>query len=214
MVLPGALIEYAPALPPLALVFEFNPQSITRTRTVKLRSGSAPGTRFGYDFIDPRDTPRVAQGVTIEPETFTVKVLLDATDRMDRGEPTASILGIEPEVATLRSMVELKRQGPNGVQLLSNLGLAGERAFRRQESASVLIFLWGTHVLPVFLTGVTIEETAHLPTLIPYRATADLTMQVIETRNPFYTAERVRQVATAALNTGRAVAGPVFGVAL
>ena len=57
----------------------------------------------------------------------------------------------------------------------------------------MLLFVWGTHVLPVFLTSVGIEETAHMPSLIPYRATATLGMQVIEGNNPFYEVEKIRQ---------------------
>lgn len=206
----GMLIEYALSLPPLVLVFEFNPESLTRTRTIALRTGKAPGTRGGYDFALPTETPRVAQGVTVQPESFTIDILLDATDRMNDGEPIATQFGVEPELDTLRTMVEPKSQGPGGLQTLSSLGLGGERAFQRSESASVLLLVWGTHILPVFLTSVQIAEQAHLPSLIPYRAKATLTMQVIEGNNPFYTVEKVRQVIGAALNTGRTVIGGIF----
>jgi hypothetical protein len=207
----GALVEYAIAAPPLALVFDLNPQSISRTRTLTLPTGHAPGTRGGVGFALPTETARVAQGVTVTPESFTVEILLDATDRMDGDDQIATRLGIEPELDVLRSMVEPKSQGPGGVQTLASLGLGGARAFQRHESASVLLFIWGTHVMPVFLTSVRVDEQAHLPTLIPYRATAALTMQVIESDNPFYSFEKIRQVAGAAVGTG-SVQVPVIGV--
>jgi hypothetical protein len=206
----GMLIEYALSLPPLVLVFDFNPQSLTRSRTITLRTGSAPGTRGGYDFALPTETARVAQGVTVQPESFTMDILLDATDRMNDGDPIATVFGIEPELDTLRTMVEPKAQGPGGLQTLASLGLGGQRAFQRSESASVLLLVWGTHILPVFLTSIRITEEAHLPSLIPYRAKASLTMQVIEGNNPFYQVEKVRQVVGAALNTGRTVIGGIF----
>jgi len=206
----GMLIEYALSLPPLVLVFEFNPESLTRTRTITLRTGNAPGTRGGYGFTLPTETPRVAQGVNVQPESFSIDILLDATDRMNDGEPIATQFGVEPELDTLRTMVEPKSQGPGGLQTLSMLGFGGERAFQRSESASVLLLVWGTHILPVFLTSVQIAEQAHLPSLVPYRAKATLTMQVIEGNNPFYTVEKVRQVIGAALNTGRTVIGGIF----
>ena len=206
----GMLIEYALSLPPLLLVFEFNPERLTRTRTITLRTANAPGTRGGCDFVLPTETPRVAQGVTVQPESFSIDILLDATDRMNDGEPIATQFGVEPELDTLRTMVEPKSQGPGGLQTLSSLGLGGERAFQRSESVSVLLLVWGTHILPVFLTSVQIAEQAHLPSLVPYRATATLTMQVIEGNNPFYTVEKVRQVVGAALNTGRTVIGGIF----
>ncbi|BBO89464.1 hypothetical protein DSCOOX_26440 [Desulfosarcina ovata subsp. ovata] len=206
----GMLIEYALSLPPLVLVFEFNPERLTRTRTITLRTGSAPGTRGGYDFALPTETARVAQGVTVQPERFSMEILLDATDRMNDGDAIASQFGVEPELDTLRSMVEPKSQGPGGLQTLASLGLGGQRAFQRSESASVLLLVWGTHILPVFLTSVEITEQAHLPSLVPYRAKATLSMQVIEGNNPFYTVEKVRQVVGAALNTGRTVVGGIF----
>lgn len=210
----GMLIEYALSIPPLVLVFDFNPQSLTRTRTLTLRTGSAPGIRGGYDFALPTETARVAQGVTVQPESFSLDILLDATDRMsDPNHPDYSVAcecGIEPELDTLRTMVEPKAQGPGGFQTLASLDLGGQRAFQRSESASVLLLVWGTHILPVFLTSIRVTEEAHLPSLVPYRARANLTMQVIEGNNPFYQAEKVRQVIGAALNSGSTVIGGIF----
>ena len=211
-VMKGVLVEYALSLPPLALVFDFNPETITRNRSISITMGNAPGTRGGYDFALPTETPRVAQGVSIDPESFSINILIDATDRMNDNEPVAVAFGVSPELDTLRSMVEPKSQGPGGVQMLASLGLGGERAFQRNETASVLLFVWGTHVLPVFLTGIAVEEVAHLPSLVPYRAKATLTMQVIEGNNPFYEVEKVRQVIGAAINTGRTVASALAGV--
>ncbi|MFC6671261.1 hypothetical protein [Marinobacterium aestuariivivens] len=64
----------------------------------------------------------------------------------------------------------------------------------------MLLLIWGTHILPVFLTSVQVEETAHLPTLQPYRANVTLSFQVIEGDNPFYKVEQIRQAVGAALN--------------
>ncbi len=208
----GFLLEYALSVPPLVLAFDFNPQQITRNRSVTITLGSTPATRGGFDFFLPTETPRVAQGVAVEPESFDVEILIDATDRMNDGDAIARTLGIEPELATLRSMVEPKVQGPGGVQLLAGLGLGGTRAFQRNESASVLLFVWGTHVLPVFLKAVDVTESAHLPSLEPYRATVKLTLQVIEGANPFYLMEKVRQVGMAALHTGQAAAAAIGGL--
>jgi hypothetical protein len=195
----GMLFEYGLSLPPLALVFDFNPQQISRSRTVTIKMGEAPGNRTGYDFLSPLDTPRVAQGVEQAAEGFSVDILLDATDRMNDGDPIAAAFGVQPQIDTLRSMVEPKAQGPGGLQTLAALG-GGARAFERQQTASVLIFAWGVQLLPVFLTGVTQKEALHLPNLLPYRAEMGLTMQVIESNNPFSNAEKVRQTAMTALN--------------
>ena len=210
----GFLMEYGFNLPPLVLYFEFNPQSITRTRTINITTGSAPGTKGGYGFTTPMDTPRVAQGVSVEPEKFDLTILLDATDRMADpnaiGHATAVSLGIEPELDTLRSMVEPKSQGPGGFTTLAALGLGGARAFQRDTHPSVLLLIWGTHILPVFLTSVQVEETAHLPSLQPYRANVTLSFQVIEGDNPFYKVEQIRQAVGAALNVVPTIAATVI----
>lgn len=208
--LKAALIEYGFSLPPLALVFDFNPENLTRTRSVTLTQGKTAATRRGYDFKLPTETPRAALGASVDPESFSIEVLFDATDRMNDGDPLATTLGIQPELDTLRTMVEPKSQGPGGFQMLASLGLAGPRAFQRHESASVLLFVWGNHLLPVFLTSVRVFERAHLPSLIPYRANVTLQMQVIEGNNPFYKIEKILQVTGAAINAGR-TAGTIVG---
>ena len=196
----GVLFEYGFSVPPLALVFDFNPQAISRSRTVTIKMGEAPGNRTGYDFTSPLETSRVAQGVEMAAESFSIDILLDATDQMAKGDAVARRFGVQPQIDTLRSMVEPKAQGPAGLQTLAALGGGGARAFERQETASVLIFAWGLQLMPVFLTGVTQKEALHLPNLMPYRAEMGLTMQVIESNNPFTIAEKVRQTAMTALN--------------
>ncbi|MCB1800551.1 MAG: hypothetical protein KDI82_02575 [Gammaproteobacteria bacterium] len=196
----GVLFEYGLSIPPLALVFDFNPQSISRSRSVTIKTGEAPGNRTGYDFLTPLETSRVAQGVELAAEGFSIDIMLDATDQMNKGDPIAAQFGVQPQIDTLRSMVEPKAQGPLGLQTLSSLGIGGARAFERQETASVLIFAWGLQLIPVFLTGVTQKEALHLPNLMPYRAEMSLSMQVIESNNPFTMADKVRQTAMTALN--------------
>jgi hypothetical protein len=196
----GMLFEYGLSVPPLALIFDFNPQQISRSRSVTIKMGEAPGNRTGYDFFSPLDTPRVAQGVEQAAEGLSIDILLDATDKMNDGDPIAAAFGVQPQIDTLRSMVAPKAQGPGGLQTLAALGGGGSRAFERQETASVLIFAWGIQLMPVFLTGVTQKEIFHLPNLLPYRAEMGLTMQVIESNNPFSNAEKVRQTAMTALN--------------
>lgn len=196
----GLLFEYGLSLPPLALVFDFNPQTISRSRTVTIKTGNAPGARLGYDFLTPLETPRAAQGVELQGESISITILLDATDRMQEGDAIAGQFGVQPQIDTLRSMLEPKVQGPGGLQVLSSIAGGGSRAFERNETASVLVFAWGLQFLPVFLTGVSQNESLHLPNLAPYRAEMTLTMQIIESNNPFFMAEKVRQTAMTALN--------------
>ncbi len=194
-------MEYALS-DPLKLEFEFNPSSMTRTRTVTVKTGGSPGTRGGYDFVSPSEAGRASQGVTVNAESFSIKVLLDATDRMNAGQGVASSQGIQPEIDIIRSMLEPKQQASQGAQLLSSLGALGVHAFSRQEFAPVLIFKWGVQALPVFMTQAQVDIKEYMPTLMPYRAEVNLTLQIIESNNPFYLAERLRQFASAAAGMG------------
>lgn len=193
----GLLIEYTTAPSPLSLYFDFNPSTMTRTRSITIKTGNAPGTMGGYDFENESQVPRASQGVTANPESLTAKILLDATDRMGSGEEMAVEFGVQPEIDILRIMLEPKLQSPQGAQTLAALGQGEARAFSRQTFASVLLFKWGDVELPVFMTQAQIVIKEYLPNLFPYRAEATLTLQVIESKNPFYPTELQRQSSSA-----------------
>ena len=193
----GVLVEYALSHKPLILHFEFNPSSITRTRTVTIKTGGAPGTKGGYSFSDASETPRASQGVSMEAESFSLRILLDATDRMNSGNPDASRRGVQPEIDVIRTMLEPRSQGGEGAITLAKLGQGNQRAFSRDTFASVLLFQWGKQSLPVFMTQAQIEMKAFLPNLFPYRAETTLTLQIIESDNPIYQIEQKRQFISA-----------------
>lgn len=209
----GALVQYSVVIPPLILPFVFNPQTISRSRTVTVKTGQSPATRGGFDFLTPMETARAAQGVELQSESFSIDIMFDASDRIDEGDAIAAQFGVQPQIDVLRTMLEPKVQGPDGVQTLASLSLGGTRAAQQAETASVLLFVWGAQVLPVFLTGVTQNETQHLPNLMPYRVELQLAMQVIESRNPFYLANQVRQLAFAGLNTMQVAIDGLEGLA-
>ena len=196
----GMIVEYGLSFPPLAVEFEFNPESITRSRTVNFDSSSLPI----IDFISPAEGNRIAQAASVTAETISFDILLDATDKMNDAShimhAVANELGIEPEIAVLRSMLEPKSSGLGGFQVLSSLTGSATHAHERDEHLSVLLFVWGTHILPVFMTSLSIEEQAHLPLLKPYRAKATISLQILESNNPFYQAEQVQRMANAAAN--------------
>lgn len=182
----GVLKEYTASANPLELHFEFNPSTITRSRAIEIEFGEGQNTAGGRDFNGTGEIARVAQGATVKAESFTLKILLDATDRMNAGEPLATTNGVQPELDILYSMVEPKLQIPGGASTLAALSDAGSDT---QPYPSVLLFTWGRQVLPVFMTQVQFEVKAYLPSLVPYRAEATLTLQVIQSRNNYYTPE-------------------------
>ncbi len=188
----GLLIEYTGGANALALHFEFNPSTITRSRSIEI-SFEDEGQTGAKDFKDASEAARVAQGATVKAESFTVKILLDATDRMNSGDKDAQTNGVQPELDVLYSMVEPKRLSSDGAATLAALSDSDDS----QPYPSVLLFSWGKQVLPVFMTQVQFEMKAFLPTLLPYRAEATLTLQVIQSANEFYTAEVERMFSSA-----------------
>jgi len=197
----GTLFEYSLDSGLLMLDFEFSPSNITRTRTVSVQTSNLPGTRGGHDFQTPLEAPRSSQGVVVSAESFSMQILLDATDRMDAGDPVAAVLGIQPELDVIRSMLEPKSQQSSGAKILSALGVGNEKGCLQHQTLPVLIFKWGMqHMLPVFMTQAQIVNKEFLPTLIPYRAEVTLNLQVIESDNPFYTVETLRRTLSAMAN--------------
>ncbi len=182
----GELEELTNGEIPLKLAFEFNPTTITRTRAVEIKFGEGQENAGGKDFSGVKELPRVAQSAVVKAESFTVKILLDATDRMNSGDKEVQKNGIQSEMDILYSMVEPKLQAPGGASTLAALSAGGGDS---QPYPSVLLFTWGEQVLPVFMTQIQFEVKAYLPTLMPYRAEATLTMQVIQSRNDYYTPE-------------------------
>ncbi|MEF8734346.1 MAG: hypothetical protein V5B40_21270 [Candidatus Accumulibacter meliphilus] len=182
----GLLKEHTAGDNPLELHFEFNPSTITRSRAIEITFGEGQSTAGGRDFSGTEEIARVAQGATVKAETFTLKILLDATDRMNADDADASTQGVQPELDILYSMVEPKLQAPGGASTLAALS---DNSGDAQPYPSVLLFSWGQQVLPVFMTQVQFEVKAYLPSLVPYRAEATLTLQVIQSRNDFYTPE-------------------------
>lgn len=197
----GYLIEYTIGDNKLELHFEFNPASITRTRTVEIKFGQGQATTGGRDFLDASEVPRVTQGATVKAESFTLKILLDATDRMNAGDKNAQTKGIQPELDILYCMLEPKLQTPDGATTLAALGEGGS-VCQSQPYPSILEFHWGDQVLPVLMTQVQFDVKAYLPSLLPYRAEATLTLQIIQSNNPFYTPEMNRMFTSAQKASG------------
>ena len=193
-VIRGMLKEHTGGDSPLELHFEFNPSTITRSRAIEIEFGEGQSTAGGRDFSGTSEIARVAQGATVKAESFTLKILLDATDRMNADDADANTKGVQPELDILYSMVEPKLQAPDGASTLAALSEEGEDA---QPYPSVLLFSWGEQVLPVFMTQLQFEVKAYLPSLVPYRAEATLTLQVIQSRNDYYTPEIERMFTSA-----------------
>jgi len=201
-VLKGALIYFgAPMLIPLPniIVFQYNPESMTRTLTPWHPPERA--VTVGDDGSATRAAltgqQRYALSQPFDPsESFTVTLELDATDALENPEshPVAVATGIADRLAAIEMLMY-----PPGDSLLGGLlgsvsasvsfssgGLSvgasaasAEQLTRRD--APIVLFFWGPgRIVPVRITSLSIEEQQFSPLLYPLRAKATIGIRVLD----------------------------------
>jgi hypothetical protein len=213
----GAFVEYGLSIPPLFVVFQFNPLQLSRNRSL---SFSQPNdVQADCDPAHPKDNRPVTlrdwhqtqkklddirdnQQVTVQEESISLEIRLDATDKMNDGDPIASTLGVLPQISTLELMMHPKGESMLGAALDSLLGLkASGFSFTKKPNPPMMLFIWGyTRVLPVNLNSMSITETEFSTILSPTRATVSVSMTVIESAEPLYTVSKVAKEVASLIN--------------
>ncbi len=209
----GAFVEYGLSLPPLIVPFQFNPEKLTRSRSlnflgedVEIEQTPTPGeteesrrirtmrrqqslreTHQNYDdLLDVRNSQQVA----IQEESINFELRLDAADELNDGDVIAGYAGVGPRLATLELMVTPKEDSVLGAALESAISglLSGTGfSFSQREKPPMILFIWGpTRVLPVNINSISVTETEFNTLLSPVRATVSVNMTVIEGPNPLY----------------------------
>jgi hypothetical protein len=184
----GALVDIdVSVVPPLFVPFQFNPETVQRRRSVSVRD---PGALQGHAQLAPAgQTLGEAQSTVTEPETISFDIRLDATERLEQGDPLTGRFGVLPELSALEMMGTPRAATPFAAQL----GLSGDFGFGGKEATPVVVFVWGRYrVYPVRLTELSISETEYDPALNPTRVIASVTLQVLEGGNVYsrFTAAR------------------------
>lgn len=228
-ILKGAFVEYGLSIPPLFVVFQFNPEQLSRSRSVSFTApGSQPDvpaeqveggenaavTGAGVsrsrslrefhqrEFEDEDDllAIRSAQHVTFQEETISFDIRLDASEDLNDGNAIAGEFGILPQLSTLELMMYPKSESILG-GLIDMLGSDGGYSFTNSEKPPIVLFIWGyTRVLPVNLTSMSITETEFNTHLAPTRATVSVSMTAIEGKSVPYTYSKVLKEAMSVLN--------------
>lgn len=229
-ILKGAFVEYGLSLPPLFVVFQFNPEQLSRSRSVSFAApgsqpavpaeqtedgeggtGTAAATACGRslrdlhqrEFEDEDDLMaiRSAQQVSFQEETISFDIRLDAGEDLNDGNAIAGEFGILPQLSTLELMMHPKSGSVLGGLVDSLLGSDGGYSFTNSEKPPIVLFIWGyTRVLPVNLTSMSITETEFNTHLAPTRATVNVSMTAIEGKNVPYTYSKVLKEAMSVLN--------------
>ncbi len=195
----GVLLEFNLNDDAIVLPFQYNPETLTRTRGTELTVNNTPGTGSDFAFTTPMETPRIMQAAALQEETLSVELIFAMSDYMDRENWNPGLTGLQPVLDSLRLLVEPRSQKIGGLRVLSELGIGGTRAFDRDITPSVVLFIWGREILPVVLKTVSYTVDEFLPSLAPIKCKAQITMQLIEAHNPFIFADRMRQQVSATL---------------
>ncbi|MET8052873.1 MULTISPECIES: hypothetical protein [unclassified Streptosporangium] len=193
--LKGALVDTDLfATPPLIVPFQFNPETLTRRRSVRI---PAPPSRRGREESTPDDQSLEAQNTVTEPETMSMDIRLDATDALERGDPVAAEYGVLPALSALELMITPRSE----TRLGGVVGFTSDFGFGDRLVTPVLIFVWGRQRLfPVRLTYLNIEEVEYNANLSPARVIVGVTLQVLSGGNLFQRYTLAQRTLLAALN--------------
>lgn len=153
----GAIIGIDP-FNPLAsvIIFQYNPKGLTRSLEAQT-SGAGEGNRT--EVLRLRGAPV---------ETISIQELeIDAADQLETADPLATTMGVYPQLSALEMLLYPKTAS---VVLNTALLLAGTIEIV-PPAAPFTLFVWGLkRVLPVRITGFSIEEQEYDPSLNPIRA--------------------------------------------
>lgn len=190
--LKGALIEFSERFIgpiPNVIVFQYNPETMTRTLEVWSQNG-------GGESSASNDTSHTAQPFD-PPETFSLALELDAADALENpaAHPVAFISGVADRIAAMEMLLY-----PQGDSLLGSLlgsvsvsvggagasigGAAGGATGAVQPvprgTVPVVLFVWGPgRIVPVRVTSFTVEEQAYSPLLYPIRAKVNIGLKIL-----------------------------------
>ena len=205
-ILRGAFVEFGISLPPLIVVFQFNPQTISRSRTVTTEPPRTPRSRGTQNLAllqkasppDAQTSVRGKQVLKVNEETLSFDIRLDATDKLNEGDTITEEFGVAPQLSTLELMMTPKGQGLLSGAVSAVLG-GSEVKFTFTDEAKnppVILFVWGRKkVLPVNITSMQIKEEEFSIDLNPTRATVSVALQVIEGANaPFLYSRALTEV--------------------
>ena len=196
-ILRGAFVEFGLSLPPLLVVFQFNPVQLTRNRgltfTVPGSSDTESSSVSGRTLREfHRDASNLLdlqsqQLVAVEEQTIGFDIRLDATDKLDDGNTVVEQFGIAAQIATLELMVTPKDESLTGAAVGALLGRRNGFSFTRSANPPLVLFIFGRkRVLPVNITSLNITETEFSTDLYPIRATVAVNLTVIEGKNVPY----------------------------
>ncbi|CAM5688333.1 hypothetical protein [Streptomyces afghaniensis 772] [Streptomyces afghaniensis] len=215
-ILRGAFVEFGLSLPPLVVVFQYNPVQLTRSRSLAFSFPGGPGDsqeggssgagsrrdlRQYHSRFDDLMLLQKQQQVTVQEQGIGFDIRLDATDRLDDGDTITEQFGIAPQLATLEQMVHPKSESLLGAAVDVLLGKPKGFSFARSPNPPMILFIFGRkRVLPVNINSMNITETEFSTDLNPLRATVAVNLTVIEGKSVPYLYSKAMSEVMSVLN--------------
>ncbi len=201
--LKGAIVSVdTTGLMPTVVVFQYNPESVTRTLQPQMEGGEQ-GNRS--------ETPRYT-GAPVE--EISVELLIDASDQLNAGDPIATSMGIYPQLSALEIIAY-----PSSATVIANTALMAVGTIEVVPLAAPLtLFVYGSkRVLPVKINSYSITEELHDGNLNPIRARVQASLRVLSysdlpvmtTGYSLYLANQVAKEVMAAMGTASNVAATI-----
>lgn len=157
---------------PNIVVFQFNPDRVTRTPTL----AQTPKTPTGGGVSNATQQP---SGPT---ETYSFTLNLDASDQLADSNPIAAASGILPTLSALE-MLQVPASAMT-IDLSALVGLGSSSAsgpyVMPPLQLPTVLFFWGPYrIWPVTVNSLSVTETEYDPLLNPIRAEVQVSLQVL-----------------------------------
>jgi hypothetical protein len=189
VLLKGALVSFNPSflIPlPNIIVFQYNPETMTHAWT---QPEAAGGSSSSSD-ASTTNNPMAVKGMPGESFSFTIAV--DANDEIaDGSAPTAAIAevsGVYSRLAAIEMLLYPTMPGGGGLlgavsaaaASLTSGTSSGPTTQVPASTMPIVLFIWGPgRIVPVRVTGLTINEKLYNGTLSPTHAEAQLSLRVL-----------------------------------
>lgn len=175
----------SPTGPTRVLRFQYNPESITRTRQgawdVRKNQKDGGSPKGGSSKADQSTQNSLrGGGLFAKAETIAMKIVFDATELILRaGGGSALKYGILPELGALEGMALAEAPKDPDKSTKPKKGADDPVKLNAIHPKELLLVL-GERYFPVIVTQMTITEKRFSPDLVPLRAEVDMQMQILE----------------------------------
>jgi len=163
-VLQGALVAVPDGGTATVIAFQYNPATMKRTLQPQMVGG------------EENDRSEAVRYTGAPIQQISVDISLDATDKLEKGDPVALQSGILPQLSALELLAYPDLTQVNRNQSLLQNGIMEVAPL----TAPRTLFVFGQNrVLPIRINSYTIQEEQFDSGLNPIRATVSLSMRVL-----------------------------------